>query len=79
MVVKIENMDMPKICSDCPMFEKQPFGDVVYFLGTPLDGKCKALPIKDYDGNIVDYQTVSKRSEIENKSRSKFCPLKECE
>lgn len=79
MTVKIE-MDMPEICSDCPMFEKTPSTEnVFYFMGEPLNGKCKALPIKDYGGRVVNYQTVSTRSEIESHCRSRFCPLKEYE
>ena len=43
MTVKIE-MDMPEICSDCPMFEKSPSTEnVLYFMGEPLNGKCKFL------------------------------------
>ena len=47
-------------------------------MGLPLNGKCKALPIKDLDGDIISYQTVGTANEIICKERSKHCPLKEC-
>ena len=78
MTVKIE-MDMPKICAHCPMFEKGPGAYYVSFMGEPLLGKCKALPIKDLRGTVISYQVVSTRQEIEAERRSEFCPLKEVE
>ena len=37
------------------------------------------MRIKDLDGKIISYQTVSTINEITNKERSKHCPLKEVE
>lgn len=77
MTVKID-MDMPEVCAKCPLFKKPDGQDLVFFMGLPLDGQCKTLPIKDLDGKIISYQTVSTINEITNKERSKHCPLKEC-
>lgn len=79
MKAKIE-FDLPQMCCDCPMFEKAPTTEnVFYFQGAPLNGKCRVLPIKNYEGRVIDYQNVSTREEIEANSRSRFCPLKEAE
>ena len=78
MTVKID-MDMPEVCAKCPLFKKSEDQDVVFLMGFPLDGQCKALPIKDLDGDIISYQTVSTANEIAHKERSKHCPLKECQ
>ena len=78
MPVKID-MDMPEVCAKCPLFKKPDGKDVSFFMGLPLDGQCKALPIKDLDGKIISYQTVSTINEITNKERSKHCPLRKCE
>ena len=59
-------------------FKKSEDQDVVFLMGLPLDGQCKTLQIKDLDGKIISYQTVSTINEITNKERSKHCPLKEC-
>ena len=48
-------------------------------MGFPIGGKCKALPIKDLNGKTISYQTVGTIKEIENKERSKHCPLRKCE
>lgn len=79
MKAKLE-IDMPKMCCDCPCFEIQTFysGRYMAYMGVPCPGKCRALPIKTLDGRVIDYQQVSTNEEIENKRRSKFCPLKEC-
>ena len=77
MPVKID-MEMPEVCAKCPLFKKPDAKDVVFLIGLPLDGQCKILPIKDLDGKIISYQTVSTINEITNKERSKHCPLKEC-
>ena len=61
------------ICAKCPLFKKSEDQDVVFLMGFPLDGQCKALPIKDLDGKIISYQTVSTINEITNKERSKHC------
>lgn len=78
MTVKID-MDMPEVCAKCPLFKKSEDQDVVFLMGLPLGGQCKALPIKDLDGKIISYQTVSTINEITNKERSKHCPLRQCE
>ena len=78
MSVKID-MEMPEVCAKCPFFEKLKDQGVAFFMGLPLDGQCKALPIKDLDGKIISYQTVSTINEITNKERSKQSPLRKCE
>ena len=77
MSVKID-MEMPEVCAKCPFFEKLKDQGVAFFMGLPLNGKCKALPIKDLDGDIISYQTVGTANEIICKERSKHCPLEEC-
>ena len=77
MTIKID-MEMPEVCAKCPLFKKSEDQDVVFLMGLPLNGKCKALPIKDLDGDIISYQTVGTANEIICKERSKHCPLKEC-
>lgn len=77
MTVKID-MEMPEVCAKCPLFKKPDGKDVSFFMGFPLNGQCKALPIKDLDGDIISHQTVSTANEITNKKRSKHCPLEEC-
>lgn len=77
MQVKID-MEMPEVCARCPLFKKPDGQDVTFLMGLPLNGKCKALPIKDLDGDIISYQTVGTANEIICKERSKHCPLKEC-
>ena len=77
MPVKIE-MDMPKVCVNCPLYKKPDGERIIYFMGFPIGGKCKALPIKDLNGKTISYQTVGTIKEIEHKERSKHCPLKEC-
>ena len=69
---------MPEECAKRQIFEKLKDQGVAFFMGLPLNGKCKALPIKDLDGDIISYQTVGTANEITNKERSKHCPLKEC-
>lgn len=73
------DIPMPKTCSECPCFEisVNERGSYTCWKGVPLGGVCKALPIKDMDGNIIDWQKVSSRQEIEEGVRSKHCPLKE--
>lgn len=77
-MIQIE-MEMPKICSECPCFEISGNERWSYMCwkGVPLGGVCKALPIKDMDGNIIAWQKVSSRQEIEEVVRSKHCPLQE--
>ena len=77
MTVKID-MEMPEVCAKCPLFKKPDGKDVALFMGLPFNGQCKVLPIKDLDGKIISYQTVSTINEITNKKRNKHCPLKEC-
>ena len=78
MAIKLD-IDMPKMCCDCPCFEPNVIdGKYRAWMGVPLGGHCKALPIKNLDGTIVDWQPVSKREEIEKEVRNEHCPLKEC-
>ena len=77
-MIKVD-IDMPKMCCYCPMFEiDAPNGRYFAWMGEPTCGKCKVLPIKDLSGRVLDYQTVSTREEIEAERRSEFCPLQEC-
>ena len=78
MPVKID-MEMPEVCAKCPLFKKPECQNVALFMGLPFNGQCKVLPIKDLDGKIISYQTVSTINEITNKERSKHCPLRKCE
>lgn len=78
MAVKID-MEMPEVCAKCPLFKKPEGQNVALFMGLPFNGQCKALPIRDLDGKIISYQTVSTINEITNKERSKHCPLRKCE
>ena len=77
MPVKID-MDMPKVCANCPLYKEPEDKEIIYFMGFPIGGKCKALPIKDLNGKTISYQTVGTIKEIEHEERSKHCPLKEC-
>ena len=70
---------MPEVCAKCAFLEKLKDQGVAFFMGLPINGKCKALPIKDLDGDIISYQTVGTINEITNKERSKHCPLIKCE
>lgn len=63
MAVKID-MDMPKGCQECPLCE----------MISASYGKCKVLPIRDLDGDIIDMQRVVFLIE---KERSVHCPMKE--
>ena len=78
MPVKID-MDMPKVCANCPLYKNPEDKEIIYFMGFPIGGKCKALPIKDLNGKTISYQTVGTIKEITNKERSKHCPLRRCE
>lgn len=71
------NLDMPKMCHECPCFEKDIKGEGYYtcWQGVPLGGTCRALPIMDCGGRIVEYQRVSTMNEINEGKRSPFCPL----
>lgn len=64
MAVRIE-IDMPKSCRECPLCE----------IISECLGKCKVLPIRDLDGDIIDRQRVVFYIE---KERSSHCPMKEC-
>ena len=77
MTIKID-MEMPEVCAKCPFFEKLKDQSVAFFMGLPLNGKCKALPIKDLDGDIISYQIVGTANEIICQERRKHCPLNEC-
>lgn len=74
------NIDMPRMCHECPCFEKKTHGDNEYYTcwqGVPMNGFCKASPILDRAGHIVDYQCVSTMTEINNATRSPYCPFVE--
>lgn len=76
MAVKID-MDMPKVCHRCPFYIEGDSGILMY--GVRLEGKCKALPVKDMEGHTVSYQTVIRSgSEAARGARYPKCPLKEC-
>ena len=78
MPVKID-IDMPKVCANCPLYKEPEDKEIIYFMGFPIGGQCKVLSIKDLDGKIISYQTVSTINEIKNRERSKHCPLRKCE
>ena len=74
------DMDMPKNCLECDFYAN---GDSNFlWYGVKLGGKCKRLPIKDMDGDVVGYQVVCKNGrqagELRSGKRYKYCPLKEC-
>lgn len=66
MPVKID-MEMPEVCTNCPLFKKPEGQNVALFMGLPFNGQCKVLPIKDLDGKTISYQTVGTTNEIVNK------------
>ena len=76
MAVKID-MDMPKSCWDCPFLMESE--KTFIYMGIRVGGKCKFLPIKDLEGEVVTHQTVVTKELIDAESRYKNCPLKECE
>ena len=78
MTIKID-MEMPEVCAKCPFFEKLKDQGVAFFMGLPLNGKCKALPIKDLDGDTIVKTFTQTKNKITNKERSKHCPLIKCE
>ena len=68
MTVKID-MDMPESCRKCRFCIHK----------TETVGKCLALPIKDLDNEVVDFQRVDIHPETSyGNERNKHCPLKEC-
>ena len=70
------NIEMPKVCHKCPFYIE---GDSNFLLyGVRLDGKCKALPVKDLEGRAVNYQTVIRTgSDVTRGARYPKCPLQE--
>lgn len=77
--VMIEGMEMPKSCLDCDFYINGDSGFLLY--GVRIGGKCKRLPIKDMDGEVIDYQNICKdgeqAQELLKGNRDKRCPLKE--
>ena len=77
MPVKIE-MEMPKSCLDCVFYINGNSNFLLY--GVRIGGKCKRLPIKDMDGEVIDYQTICKdgaQAQELLEGRNKRCPLQE--
>ena len=71
-MVKID-MEMPKSCSECEFY-------IGYNGAMSIGDKCKRLPIKDMDGDFIDYQVICKTLDKARKllkSRDKKCPLQE--
>ena len=71
-------MEMPKSCLNCDFYINGNSGFMLY--GVRIGGKCKMLPIKDMDGEIIDYQNICKNGKQIKKilegCRDKRCPLK---
>lgn len=66
MTVQIE-MDMPECCRKCRFCIHK----------TEAVGKCLALPIKDLDNEVVDFQRVDIHPETSyGNERNKHCPLR---
>lgn len=74
MAVRID-IGMPRVCWECPCIEEEK--NSYMYLGAIVGSKCRLLPIKDMEGNIIAHQTVVFRDEIESQKRYKYCPLKE--
>lgn len=73
------DMDMPKSCLDCDFYTN---GDSNFlWYGVRIGGKCKRLPIKDMDGEVIGYQNICKNGKQAKKllegCRDKRCPLQE--
>lgn len=72
-MVKID-MKMPKSCSECEFCIGYSNGAV------SIGDRCKGLPIKDMDGDFIDYQVICKSLDQAKKlleGRNKNCPLQE--
>lgn len=72
MPVKID-MEMPKSCRECEFY-------IELNGSVSIGSKCKRLPIKDMDGDLIDYRVISKTLDQARKlleSRDKRCPLQE--
>ena len=70
------NMEMPKRCLDCDFYINGNSGFMLY--GVKIGGKCKMLPIKDMDGEVIDYQSICKDgAQVQEllEGRDKRCPL----
>ena len=72
-MIKID-MEMPKSCSECE------FCIGYNNSAVSIGDKCKRLPIKDVDGDFVDYQVICKSLDQAQKlleGRYTKCPLQE--
>lgn len=72
-MIKID-MEMPENCGECEFYIEGNSGRV------SIGGKCKRLPIRDMDGDLIDYQVICKTWDQTQKlleGRNKKCPLQE--
>lgn len=72
MTVKID-MEMPNSCRECEFY-------IEYNHSVSIGSKCRRLPIKDMDGDLIDYQVICKnwdKAQKLSESRDKRCPLQE--
>lgn len=71
------NIDMPENCKLCPLYIEGNSEFLIY--GERLGGKCKALPIKDYEGKTVEHQIViGSGDDVNRTGRYHKCPLRRC-
>lgn len=71
-MVKID-MEMPRSCRECEFY-------IEHNHSVSIGSRCKRLPIKDMDGDLIDYQVICKTLDQARKlleSRDKRCPLQE--
>lgn len=71
-MIKID-MEMPKNCRECEFY-------IVVNEAVHIGSKCKRLPIKDMDGDLIDYQVICKNWDKARKLsevRDQKCPLQE--
>lgn len=67
-------MEMPKSCSECEFCMRHNDSAM------SMSDRCKRLPIKDMDGDVIDYQVICKSLDQAQKlleGRNKKCPLRE--
>lgn len=70
------NMEMQEVCHKCPFYIEGDSG--IFMYGVRLEGKCKALPVKDMERRTVNYQTVIRTgSDVTRGTRYPKCPLQE--
>lgn len=77
MAIKIKRMQMPKSCKDCSFLTNSDGNSIIY-KEVKIGGKCRALQIKDFEGEIIDYQVIFKNANCIEKytiERSPLCPL----